>query len=169
MQIVPAVKAAGILLGGSVSAGRNLAGQGTEDPPKRPPQAAKPRRKDRERERDLCVPAGLRAHLRRVRHRPGQRLAFPLHRGAVRRRRLCADLSAVSGGHGSAHHGNGVCRGSGQPQEHHRVLPGAGAQGHQVALVWLVRHGGQLPADDVLYYHRRLAADVLLQDRRRSV
>ena len=31
-------------------------------------------------------------------------------------------------------------------------------QGYQVALVRLVRYGGQLPADDVLYHHRRLAA-----------
>ena len=75
-----------------------------------------------ERERDLCVPAGLCAHLRRVRHRPGQRLALPLYRGTVRRRRLCADLSGVFGDYGAAHHGHGVCRGAGQPEEHHRLL-----------------------------------------------
>ena len=36
-------------------------------------------------------------------------------------------------------------------------------KGEQVALVRLVRHGGQLPADDVLHHHRRLAAALLLQ------
>ena len=126
--------------------------------------AADPRRVcNCERERDLCVPAGLCAHLCRVRHRPGQRLAVPLHRGAVRRRGLCADLSAVPGHHGPAHHGHGVFRGPGQPEEHPGLLSGPGAQGEQVALVRLVRHGGQLPADDVLHHHRRLAAALLLQ------
>ena len=62
----------------------------------------------------------------------GNGLAVPLHRGAVRRRGLCADLSAVPGHHGPAHHGHGVFRGPGQPEEHPGLLSGPGAQGEQV-------------------------------------
>ena len=88
-------------------------------------------------------------------------MAVPLYHGAVWRRGLCAHLSAVPGDPGAACDGHGVGRGPGEQAEHRPLLPRAGAQGHQVALVRLVRHRGQLSADDVLHRHRRVAAAVL--------
>ena len=116
-----------------------------------------------ERAGNIRVQAGVCADLSRMRDRIGKRMAVSLYRGTVWRSGLCGHLYYFSADHGSAHHVHGVRRWPGQPKEHHHVLSGVGAEGDQLALVRLVRHGGQLSADDVLHHHLGLAAAVLLQ------
>ena len=111
--------------------------------------------------RDLFLSDGLSADLGRLCHRAGKCVAVPLYHRTVWRRGLCAHLSAVPGDLRAACDGHGAGRGPGEPAEHRPLLPRAGAQGKQVALVLLVWHRGQLSADDVLHRHRRVAAAVL--------
>ena len=91
-------------------------------------------------------------------------MAVSLYHRQIRRSSLCADLPAVSDHSWAAGHGHGVFRGPGQRKEHCPFLPCIGTEGYQVACLQLVRHRGQLPSDDVLYHHCRLAAAVLLQN-----
>ena len=119
--------------------------------------------------RKICLAAGLSAHFGRVCHRHRQRMALPLYYRTVRRRGVRAYLPVFPGRAGLAHHGHGVRRGPGVPQKLRGQLPRAGACGHQMALVRLAGHGGQLSADDVLYHGGGLDAGLCGKNAARCV
>ncbi len=107
-------------------------------------------------------------HQRRLRHRPGQCVALPLHHRAKRRRRLHHPVPHLPHRAGPAHHGHGVRHRPCQPEGHCGLLQRPGAQGHQVAHLQVVRPGRQLPADDVLHRGGRLVSELRREVRRRT-
>ena len=100
-----------------------------------------------------------------MRHRIGKRLALPLRHRRVRRRGVRAALPALPRHLGSADPGDGIRRGPREPEKLRAKLQYPGAQGHQMALLQVVRSGGQHHPDDVLHDRRRLDGRLRVQDR----
>ena len=70
-----------------------------------------------------------------MRHRAGERVALPLHRGAVRGRGIRAFVFAVLGGVRAAHSRDGVRGGPGEPEGRRAQLRRAGAGRVEMASV----------------------------------
>ena len=96
-------------------------------------------------------------HLGRLRHRPRQRVALPLHRRRIRRRGLHPDVSHLPRHFGPARHGHGVRRRPRLPAFGRPSLryPAALAA---LALVLLVGLHRLHAAHDVLHHGLRLDA-----------
>ena len=104
-----------------------------------------------------------------MRHRAGERVALPLHRGAVRGRGIRAFVFAVLGGVRAAHSRDGVRGGPGEPEGRRAQLRRAGAGRVEMASVQVGGPCGQLPADDVLHHGCRMDAGVHGVQRRGHV
>lgn len=72
-----------------------------------------------ERKRKICLAPGIYPDFGRMRHRHRQRMAVPIYYRSVRRRSVCAGLSAVPYYSGIADHGDGV-RGGPRPANSRR-------------------------------------------------
>ena len=119
--------------------------------------------------REVRNPSWVHPGERRLRHRLGQRVAFPLYHGRIRRRGVRDHVPGVPG-HlraSGAHHG--VRRRPRKPALHRAQLRCSRTGGYEVACVQVAGPGRQLPAHDVLHHRGRLDARLRGEKRLRRV